>query len=693
LVLATHLSTRPRDWFLLGLVLALLAPGVASASAALAWRIERIDGADWHALGLALGLSSPQADRFDLRLRLDRLQLPGEHGVIEDLSLSCALARDAATGWRCDAGRLTAGSGRAGAQDATWQGSFTEPADWRLAVSGLRLAGGAVVIEARQQGAMQKASLVVSNLRLARLPRELPELRLPRDWTLSGALDGALHVDHDSTGVLGARADVALNAVDLSSPDGRYAAEGLGLGAVLDLRRRADAWTFALTADTRAGAAYGDPVYLDAARYPLRLSVDGDWRPQARQLVLDAWQLALAPVVVLSGTGRLVGPDWAARDLTLVARSDRADLLYDTLLQPFLYGTPVEDLDVRGSLGLVLHRDGEGFEQAGLNFSGFAFDDRRERFALAETDGSLAWHREAEVPVSRLAVSGARLYRVPLGAFDVAVHFAGERVSLLSPIVVPVLEGRVALEAFELQGALLDGARPRWRASAAISDVSLDALTRTLALPPFSGVLQGSLADLRYRDGVLDSGGALTLAAFGGEVAVRDLRIAEPLGALPRLTATARLRDLDLERLTGTFAFGRITGRVDGDVRALELVDWNPVRMDLHLYTTPGDDSRHRISQRAVENLTELGSGVPAGLSATFLQLFEDFGYDRIDVKLAMNGDVAEIGGLARDEGGYYLVEGSGLPRIDVIGRNRRVAWRDLLERLRQIQVEGARIE
>ena len=50
---------------------------------------------------------------------------------------------------------------------------------------------------------------------------------------------------------------------------------------------------------------------------------------------------------------------------------------------------------------------------------------------------------------------------------------------------------------------------------------------------------------------------------------------------------------------------------------------------------------------------------------------------------------MADLDGLARPDGGYYQ-KGSGLPRIDVIGRT--VAWRgpDLVERLQQIQVEGA---
>jgi hypothetical protein len=93
-----------------------------------------------------------------------------------------------------------------------------------------------------------------------------------------------------------------------------------------------------------------------------------------------------------------------------------------------------------------------------------------------------------------------------------------------------------------------------------------------------------------------------------------------------------------------------------------------------------------------VENLTELGSGVPAGLSSTVLRLFEEFSYQRIELSVALDGNAAELDGIARPDGGYYLVRGAGLPRIDVIGRNRRVAWKDLVERLQRIQVEGAEI-
>jgi hypothetical protein len=41
--------------------------------------------------------------------------------------------------------------------------------------------------------------------------------------------------------------------------------------------------------------------------------------------------------------------------------------------------------------------------------------------------------------------------------------------------------------------------------------------------------------------------------------------------------------------------------------------------------------------------------------------------------------------GVAPADGGYYIVKGSGLPRIDVIGNQRRVAWTRLVRQLAAI--------
>jgi hypothetical protein len=110
------------------------------------------------------------------------------------------------------------------------------------------------------------------------------------------------------------------------------------------------------------------------------------------------------------------------------------------------------------------------------------------------------------------------------------------------------------------------------------------------------------------------------------------------------------------------------------------------VAFDASFRTPAGDDSPHRIDQRAVRNLSNLGGGgMSAALSQGLLRLFDKFHYRRLGLSCRLAGGVCGMGGIApASDGGYYIVEGGGgLPTLDVIGYNRRVDWKVLLERLR----------
>ena len=72
-----------------------------------------------------------------------------------------------------------------------------------------------------------------------------------------------------------------------------------------------------------------------------------------------------------------------------------------------------------------------------------------------------------------------------------------------------------------------------------------------------------------------------------------------------------------------------------------------------------------------------------AALSSGFLRFFDDFNYDRLGISCRLENDVCAMDGVApAPNGGYYLVKGKGLPRIDVIGSSRRVDWPRLVQQL-----------
>jgi hypothetical protein len=116
------------------------------------------------------------------------------------------------------------------------------------------------------------------------------------------------------------------------------------------------------------------------------------------------------------------------------------------------------------------------------------------------------------------------------------------------------------------------------------------------------------------------------------------------------------------------------------DVLNLETFGLAPVAFDMKLGTPPGDRSRHRISQRAVQNLSNIGGGgggVTAALQSGLLRFFEEFRYERIGLACKLRNDVCQMSGAgpAPEGTGFYIVKGSGLPRINIIGNNSRVDW------------------
>ena len=659
---------------------------------AVAFAVEDIQGEGWQAKGIEIALIEQARERFSATVRLDRLDLPDARGSVQGLRLECPQLERSAQGWTCDEGRLTLDDSPLQAQDATWRGGYANDGELRLSIPKLAVAQGTVGLEISARQGVWSARVTPYRAQLGQLAALGGTLELPADWGIKGRASGALRLEGDAEGMTRLTADILVDQLSYASPDGLQAAERLVLKLNATARTQGPAWVFDAGLGWPSGALYSEPLFLDAAKGPLALKVVGTWQQDDSRLQLDSWSADLANTANVSGTGRFEGAGMAIRELTVAVQSDDAGRLYQRVLQPFLIGTAADDMEVTGRVGMVLHLDDKGIEQAGLELNRLTLEDRQGRFAINRADGSVGWDRGDTVPLSRLDIAGASVYRIPAGGFSISARFSADRVDLVEPVVVPLLAGRVVLDSFSMTGALMAGARPRWEASASVHEVSLDALTRTLDWPPFNGTVTGQLHDMRYAEAVFSVGGGLELRAFDGDIRVDNLSIQDPFGTVPILSADAAMRGLRLEALTETFSFGRIEGRLDADMRDIQLVGWQPARFDLHLYTPAKDDSRHRISQRAVQNLTELGSGVPAGLSATFLSVFEEFRYDRIDLKVRLQGDVAELDGLARPDGGYYLVRGSGLPRIDVIGRNRSVAWSDLVKRLQQIQVEGAQI-
>jgi len=210
-------------------------------------------------------------------------------------------------------------------------------------------------------------------------------------------------------------------------------------------------------------------------------------------------------------------------------------------------------------------------------------------------------------------------------------------------------------------------------------------VSTALKLPIMAGHLAATVPEATFANGDLNLGGDMQIRVFDGAITVRRLQVLDFLGPGQRFVADVAARDLDLGMLTQTFSFGSILGRFDVELSGLELQGWQPVRFDARVASSAGD-YRRSISRGALQDISALGGAAgAAAVRASPAGLFNSFDYRRIGIGCTLREQVCHLQGLEPVGEGYLLVEGSGLPRVQVIGYNRRVDWNQLLSRLRAV--------
>ncbi|MFN2347995.1 MAG: hypothetical protein ABR558_00300 [Thioalkalivibrio sp.] len=652
---------------------------------ALAVEIEQLEGEGWSLSGLRGSLAlDPVQPALDLSI--DSITL-GNELLLEDVQVHCPALHLRGLGGSCKGGQLRFEHPWLGAQTLSADFTYAHPGRLSLDLSGLRLAGGTAQLDLNLDGDQWQVRGRGEALDLEALSRLSAEADQP--WPLVPSGTGRFTLDARGRGMQADTADLALNlaGVDFASDDGLQAAEGLGLGLNLALHRERQDYRVQLSGVWREGGVYVHPMFLEAED-PITLDLEGRFRLGDRLLRVDSLRLDHPRVMRLAAQGA-----WATTqglsgvDATVDLERVQLPLAFDAYALPFLPGTALDSLDTEGLLAGRVRLQGGALREVALQMMRLGARDRQGRFAVEGLDGALNWQVEGEAPASRVSIDGGQVYGVALGASRFQPQISRDGFRLPSPVHLPVLDGALEIRGLEVAG--LGSGETRWAFDGGVSPVSMERLTEALGWPELSGTLAGIIPNVSYEQGLLTVGGRLLVRAFDGNITLGELRLRDPLGVAPEFSAQIQVRGLDLEELTRTFDVGQITGRLDGDVRDLVLVRWSPVQFDAQFGTPPGDTSPRRISQRAVDNLTRVGGGIGGVLSGGFLRFFEDFSYRRLGLSCRLEGDTCIMDGVAPAEQGYYIVQGAGLPQINVIGFTREVAWRDLVSRLTTVVLEG----
>jgi hypothetical protein len=624
----------PRSIALTGAVLALAAAGLVNAVDDAFLNVERVAGDGWTAEDIAI----------DWRLQgralatIGRLKLAAASQELRNVRIDCPRLELSARTIACERARVAGNLPVIGAQSFTARLVYgRSDGSLEVAAEGIKLGGGTVALSVSLRG---------------------------EAWTFDGSF-----------------VDVTLN-----NESGSLATDKLSARLQGTARQRGDDWQFDVSVSSAQGQAYAQPIFVDFGAHALRASAAGTFRA-GRELLIERFAVDHAQVAQASGRVALdFKNEQPLRSLTLRLASLEFPGAYQSYLQPLLLDTNFKAMKTAGKLAGEIELEDGAPRSIDLTLDDLTFDDGARTFALESLTGAVHWRSDdqGKSDDSILRWRGGALLGLAVGASEMQFNGSGRQFRLLQPTRIPLLDGALALESFRIRNAGLPSVA--FMVDAALEPIDVKRLCQAFGWPEFGGRLGGTFSKLRMREGVVTLGTTLSAQVFDGNVTISDLRLQDPFGQWPRFSSNVALDNLDLELMTGAFSFGRITGRLSGRVDGLRLFNWAPVAFDAQLYTPPGDRSKHRISQRAVENIGSIGgggAGVAAALSSGFMRFFDDFNYERLGLSCRLENDVCAMDGVApAPNGGYYLVKGQGLPRIDVIGNSRRVDWPRLVQQL-----------
>lgn len=646
-----------------------LAAGSAHARVAQA-RIARVTTAVAVMEQVVVRLEWPAgASAGSLRLRAGHVHAPDLGYRFSNLEWSCPLARGTNGQWAC-AGELRSGR----------QPPMRLALDLRDAGFDLSLARG----DAKLQVSRRDAEPDLTRIDLTRVPLAWTQALLAQAWPearlTAGRVDSTLTVTARAAQPLQIAGPLTLIGASLDTPDGRVAAENLGARLAIDAHLGARD-RVVVDGELRGGELLFGNAYvtLDQRRVGLRVEAEHEnagWR-------LPRWRWDDAGVLTAQGRAAF---DRRAELESLDMRAATPDLsrLAPAYLSGLLGAAGLGELELRGRADAAVVIDAGTLRSAALSLDA-AIADPRGRFAFDGLAGDVRFSA-GEPAGSELRWRGGTLYGVGFGETVIPLRSEAGMVAVTRDVALPLLGGHATLSGLRLRPPAGDEGMDM-QFGLNLDRLDIARLVEAVGGPAFTGELSGRIPRAHYRDNRLVFDGGLAMRLFEGEVSVSSLVMERPFGVAPTLSADVAFEDLDLEALTGVLGFGTITGRLDGRFAGLRLVDWQPVAFDASLRTDRDAARRarvrQRISQRAVQDLSSVGdASLMSSLQAQLIGVFDDFGYSGIGISCRLAEEVCAMDGLGSAGRGFIIVQGSGIPRLSVVGFNRRVDWPMLVERL-----------
>jgi len=294
--------------------------------------------------------------------------------------------------------------------------------------------------------------------------------------------------------------------------------------------------------------------------------------------------------------------------------------------------------------------------------------------------------------IGTLLLDGARFGGQSLGPIKTTLSLTGNALRFHEPLHFDLFGGEVSIAKLSWPDVVSDPKQLSF--SLESKRLELQQLSQALNWPRFGGTLTGSIPEVQSVGNTLKTNGEIQAELFGGRVRMNKLELENPFSSLASIKLNAALAGIQLEQLSQTFAFGRISGILEGTIDDLVITAGQPAefRADLH---SVDRGTEQRISVEALNKITVLSSGQSAGaLYGGLAGFFDSFRYSKLGFKAMLRNDRLTLRGVETRGEEEYLVVGSLLPpTVNIVSHTQEIAFSELMRRLERIKSDKPEVK
>jgi hypothetical protein len=264
----------------------------------------------------------------------------------------------------------------------------------------------------------------------------------------------------------------------------------------------------------------------------------------------------------------------------------------------------------------------------------------------------------------------------------------GRNKFMIEPVTVEIFGGKAVLG----KSVFSIGLKPsdiHGTFSFSLSDMDLSQLPLESDRFSLSGLARVNLSHIEIDPEELSTKGKGEVDIFDTRINVENIKIAKPFSEDRTISCDVEFKDLNLEKLTDSIPFGRVTGILRGEIKDLAFSYGQPESFIMNLESVKKKGVPRKFSVRAVNDLSVISSGEQTAISSQkgLTKFIQEFGYKKIGIFCSLKNDIFTLSGTIKEKGVEYLVKRSWLFGISVVNKKprNRIRFKDMTDRLKRI--------